>query len=39
MKSNMLYSPHKGMIINHARFSRISFGTGYLAFKNQIITI
>ncbi|REG83380.1 hypothetical protein C8N25_11825 [Algoriphagus antarcticus] len=37
MKSSMMKNAHTGMIINHARFSRKKFGTGYEAYKNQII--
>ncbi|MEB2786432.1 hypothetical protein [Algoriphagus persicinus] len=29
MKSSMTRKSHTGMIIMHARFSRIEFGTGY----------
>lgn len=37
MKSSMTQVTHGGMIINHVRFSRIKFGTGYVTIEEQII--
>ncbi|MEB2778941.1 hypothetical protein U3A58_00940 [Algoriphagus sp. C2-6-M1] len=41
MKSSISSATHRGMIINFARFSRSAAadGTGYVAYKNQIIII
>ncbi|MEB2779499.1 hypothetical protein U3A58_03760 [Algoriphagus sp. C2-6-M1] len=38
MKSSMILASHRGMIIDHARFSRSAAadGTGYVAFKKQL---
>ncbi|MFO7824540.1 MAG: hypothetical protein R6V72_11435 [Cyclobacterium sp.] len=37
MKSSMSLATHGEMTINHARFSRLRIGTGYVAIKEQII--
>lgn len=36
MKSSLTRLASKGTKASKARFSRIKFGTGYVAFKNQI---